>query len=92
MIDIDRLRTVNDAGVPLARTTVTELLDALEQTKHELTHERVITMAAAFIVNNISKLHKADRDGYCEHCTAIAEAGNGIKYPCPTKQIMEGTK
>lgn len=51
----------------------------------DLRAERVISMAAAVIVNGIAQLHKADRDGYCEHCT-------GIKYPCQTKQIMEGTK
>lgn len=68
MIDIDRLRTVNASGVPLARTTVTELLDTLEQAQKELRNERVITMAAAVIVHNlreavtdtaVNELHKS---------------------------------
>lgn len=52
MIDIDRLRTVNDAGVPLARTTVTELLDALEQTEQSVARVREVCDSEAYEVSN----------------------------------------
>ena len=41
-------------------------------------------LAATAALRAVLDLHQTKRNGYCDHCTAIAEAGCGIEAPCPT--------